>query len=381
MENVDITRPKNNYTKLPESIYDYVSKKIISLRDVVVYACIKTQYEGKYDTSSSSISRIYKMNKQTIQKSISSLKDAGLIKVDSRGKKHKINVLNIEGIDFDNIPKVLLMSSDLNIRDKEFLLASWGCIEDNRYYGTKKALFNDAFKSLNVSLRWVETRMSELTEKEFLRHIAKEKCYEISIQKVFLMSDTVIDSKLGIIKEYEEQLEEAEGVIVSYETKTGVSRDKVAIWEPNESDKDKASKAPNWLEPVVEAIDKGCEKVGKKKFVFKTSDYENLGKQIKETIESNDGDSEERIIAKIIASIEWKAKQASINESDKKYWTKGFFTRKTNNIGKNLYHHTQFMEKNPYHSVAKNIPKINKSVSKPVVVDKNSFAFKDLDEW
>ncbi len=388
MENVDITKPKNNYTQLPESIYNYVSKGIISLRDVVVYACIKTQCDGKYDSSAASISRIYSLNKNTIQTSIKVLSESGLIRLNTKGKRHRISIFPIEGIEFDNIPKVVLMSGDLNLKSKEFLLASWGCIEDNRYYGTKKELHYDAFESLNIKLRWVETRMRELEEKGFLKYIGSEKCYEISVAKVFMISDTVIDNKLGIIKEYEQQLEEAEEVIVSYETKTGVTRDKVGVWEPDEKEKEKAGKAPKWLEPVVEAINEGCEKLGKRKFSLKPSEYTNLGNQIKETIASMDGDSEERIIEKIIKSIEWKAKQALITPDEKKYWTKGFFTRKTNNIGKNLYHHQQFMLKNPYHSIAPTITKkkVVENNIRRIEEESNhgrdtSYIYEDLDKW
>jgi hypothetical protein len=103
------------------------------------------------------------------------------------------------------------------------------------------------------------------------------------------------------------------------------------------------------IKPIIDAIDYGCSKLGKKTFVFSKTEYKYITDSVKETINSNDGDSKERVVGKLALAIRWKADNAHTNVSEKKFWTKGFFTRKTkNNYSINLYHYERFLSENPY---------------------------------
>jgi hypothetical protein len=340
MDRLNITDIKRNFTKLEEELYSFVSDKVIKLHDVLVYVSIKTQVEGRYDTSNGSISRIFKLRKSTITDSVSRLVDAKLVEIEYNNGKSICRIKKLEDEEFDKIPKTLLMSSLLDVKQKTFLLAAWAYIKDNSLMYTRRDLHKLAFQPLNVGLRWVNSRVDELVDLGVLDKGVKE--LKIDFSKIVEMSDLVIEEVL----EDSAQLEET---VVEYETKTGVDRDKIFDWEPTEGTIKKEFNSPKWLEPITKAILDGCVALGKKPFSFNSGEFKAIGDHVKEIIEKRDGDSEERCITKIIESIQWKIDKAVRNPDEKKYYTSGYFVRKKkNNIASTLYHYEMDRKNNPY---------------------------------
>ena len=363
----DITDVKRDFTKLEDDIYDYVERRDIRIQDVVVFIAIKTQVSGGYTTSNGSLSRIFNLKKSTITDSISRLVDVKLIEAEYTNGRMVCSVKNIGGCVFDKIPKSLIMTSMLDIKHKSFLLSIWGYIESNSLPFTKSSLHSEVFSFYGVGSRWVSSRIDELIEIGILTKQCKS--LHIDLSKIIEMSDMVINDVLidsSIL----------EDTVVEYEDKTGISRDKIFSWESIEELPKKEFNSPKWMSVVVDAINKGCESLNKKPFEFSSSDFKNIGDNIKSIVSARDGDSEERVLKRIADSIIWKSNNASRNKDELKYWTKGFFSRKTkNNIASNLYHYDRDMEANPYAkkpTVAKNKP--NKASKK-----KNPTGFNEFD--
>ena len=134
-----------------------------------------------------------------------------------------------------------------------------------------------------------------------------------------------------------------EDMIDSYEKKTGIPRENILDWETDVEISTREYNSPKWLLPVIDTINKGAECIGKSPFVFSSSQFTTIGKWVKEIIGKRDGDSDDRCMEAIINSIKWKSSQAAINDNDKKFYTKGFFSRTTkNNLASNLYHYEEY---------------------------------------
>jgi len=168
-----------------------------------------------------------------------------------------------------------------------------------------------------------------------------------------------------IIKQLTEKVSQLEEVVNEYEAQTRIDRVSIFTWcgEEIESDNTKPVRIPKNLSEVIKAIDKGCSDINKKKFSFSQSNITGIGRQVKEIIDNRDGDSRERIIARIVESIEWKINMITQDIAMKKYWSKQFFTRtRTNNLSKNLYHYEEYLKKYPMYKM--NLSNKNSS-SKP----------------
>lgn len=343
----NITKPEKNYTKISEDIYSYIKNKAISITDLTTYMGIKTQIEGGYDSSVRSISRVFSIDKNKVSRSFKALEDCGLLFIDRSGGRFSCRLKGVDGEEFDKIPKALLMTSEIDIKQKAFLISSWAFVEDNRYYGSRKSLYEDAFKTLNVSLSWVTQRINSLIKKGVLNKGDDSFCFEINLESIVEISDLIIDNSLEIINEYE--------------VKTGVSRDEVFAWEPTKEVIEKTElESPKWLTPITEAISEGNNMLGRGDFTFTSSDFREIAKHIRQVIEEV---GDEAVVEDIVNSIKWKADRANNNEDEKKYWSKGFFVRKTkNNFSTNLYHYKKFLAANPFYNKFKK-PKIKKERS------------------
>jgi predicted transcriptional regulator len=348
----NITKPEKNYTKISEDIYSYIKNKSISITDLTTYIGIKTQIEGGYDSSVRSVARVFSIDKNKVSRSFKALEDCGLLFIDRSGGRFSCKLKDIGGEEFDKIPKALLMTSEIDIKQKAFLISSWAFIEDNKYYGSRRSLYEEAFKTLNVSLSWVTQRINSLINKGILSKGNETFCFEINLESIVEISDLIIDNNLEIINEYE--------------VKTGVSRDEVFAWEPTKETVEKTeSESPKWLTPITEAISEGNNILGRGDFKFTSSDFREIAKNVRQVI---DEAGDDKVVEDIVNSIKWKAERALNNDKEKKYWSKGFFVRKTkNNFSTNLYHYKKFLAENPFYNKFKTpkIKKSNKSDSKP----------------
>jgi hypothetical protein len=156
-----------------------------------------------------------------------------------------------------------------------------------------------------------------------------------------------------------------EKVVLEYERKTGISRKNIFDFDGEKMfSKKSVPSVTKLLLPIVESINSGCKSLNKKSFSFTSSELSHISNHVKEIIDSRDGDSKDRIISKISESITWKANNACRNLNEVKYWTKGFFTRKTkNNLALNLYHYERDLEANPYSRKPKEVSLSTKKVS------------------
>tara|TARA_R110000744_G_scaffold7342_1_gene25246 strand:+ start:909 stop:2027 length:1119 start_codon:yes stop_codon:yes gene_type:complete len=365
-KSLNITDIKKNFTKLEDELYDFVEDKVIKLHDVVIYAALKTQLTGGYSTSNGSLSRIFNLSKSTITDSISRLVDAKIVKTTYSNGKLICSIVRLDDEYFDKIPRALLMTDSIDLKQKAFMLASWSYVRCNSLPYTRKKLYEDVFSYLNVGIRWMNTRIDDLIDIGVLAKHPQEIVVDLS--KVIEMSDMVIDSVLIDSSHLED-------VVVAYEDKTGVTRDKIFDWKETKEVVKKEFNSPKWLEPITNAINAGCVALSKKPFDFTAGEFATIGKHVKDIIENVDGDSEERIIEKIANSIIWKTNNASRNENEKKYYTKGFFTRKTkNNLASNLYHFERDLESNPY---GNSKPSVTKKVTKKVTKETGGFELFD----
>ena len=330
-ESLDITNIKTNFTKMEDAIYDFVESGDIKVQDAVVFVAIKTQVAGRYGTSNGSICRVFNLKKSTVTDSIGRLLDANLIDVEYTNGTMTCSTKKINDDVVDKIPKSLIMTNVLDIKQKSFMLAIWGHIEGNSLPFSRSGLHNDIFKFYGIGKRWVDSRINELIDIGILsKHIQK---IGIDLSKIIEISDMVIGDVLNDSSKLEE-------TVVEYEIKTGVDR------------------------------------VNKNPFDFNSSDFINIGSNIKAIVSARDGDSEERVIKRIADSILWKANNASRNEKELKYWTKGFFSRKIkNNIASNLYHYDRDMEANPYAKKPTTNPKPKKAAKKKEPTGFNEFDY------
>tara|TARA_R100000541_G_scaffold11347_4_gene19457 strand:- start:312 stop:1430 length:1119 start_codon:yes stop_codon:yes gene_type:complete len=366
-ESLDITNIKTNFTKMEDAIYDFVESGDIKVQDAVVFVAIKTQVAGRYGTSNGSICRVFNLKKSTVTDSIGRLLDANLIDVEYTNGTMTCSTKKINDDVVDKIPKSLIMTNVLDIKQKSFMLAIWGHIEGNSLPFSRSGLHNDIFKFYGMGKRWVNSRINELIDIGILsKHIQK---IGIDLSKIIEISDMVIDGVLIDSSKLED-------TVVEYETKTGVARENIFNWTSIEDVPKKDFNSPKWMSVVVDAIDKGCESLNKNPFDFNSSDFINIGSNIKAIVSARDGDSEERVMKRIADSILWKANNASRNEKELKYWTKGFFSRKIkNNIASNLYHYDRDMEANPYAKKPTANPKPKKVAKKKEPTGFNEFDY------
>ena len=250
------------------------------------------------------------------------------------------------------------MSDTLTLPQKSFMLAAWNEVFDGHLEHSKASLQRDIFSQYHKGLAWVGGRVDELVDIGLIE--IDKRSMRINFEMIVDMSDTVISSVLM-------ESSHLENVVVAYEEKTGVTRDKIFDWKETEEVIRKEFNSPKWLESITNAINAGCVALSKKPFDFTAGEFHTIGKHVKDIIENVDGDSEERIIEKIANSIIWKTNNASRNENEKKYYTKGFFTRKTkNNLASNLYHFERDLESNPYGygNSKPSVTKVTKKVTK-----------------
>ena len=351
--NIDI---KRNFTILDESIWGYVLDREIKLVDVVVFAAIKSQNDGNYGRSMADIGRLYNIPRATTERCISRLNDVKLVTVTYKNGKATVKNKDLDTSVFEKVPKSLLMSDTLTLPQKSFMLAAWNEVFDGHLEHSKASLQRDVFSQYHKGLAWVAARVDELVDIGLIE--IDKRSMRINFEMIVDMSDTVISSVLM-------ESSHLENVVVAYEEKTGVTRDKIFEWKETEEVVKKEFNSPKWLESITNAISVGCVALGKKPFDFTAGEFATIGKHVKDIIENVDGDSEERIIEKIANSIIWKTNNASRNENEKKYYTKGFFTRKTkNNLASNLYHFERDLEANPYGNSKPSVTKVTKKVTK-----------------
>jgi len=360
--NIDI---KRNFTILDESIWGYVLDREIKLVDVVVFAAIKSQNDGNYGRSMADIGRLYNIPRATTERCIGRLNDVKLVTVTYKNGKATVKNKNLDTSVFEKVPKSLLMSDTLTLPQKSFMLAAWNEVFDGHLEHSKASLQRDVFSQYHKGLSWVAARVDELVGIGLIE--IDKRSMRINFEMIVDMSDTVISSVLM-------ESSHLENVVVAYEEKTGVTRDNIFDWEEVKGDVPKKEfNSPKWIKPITNAINVGCVTLGKKEYSFTGGEVTIIKKHVNDIIDNTDGDSKERIVEKIVNSIIWKANNASRNESEKKFWTLGFFTRKTkNNFASNLYHYNLHVEANPYGKKPSEV-KVTKKVAKKVTKDTGGF--------
>ena len=113
----------DKYTLLSNSVYDYVMDKRIKIIDTVIYAAIKTQNDSGYGNSLSDIYRIFNIPYSSVKASADRLEECGLIEITYNNGKAVCIEAKLPNDDTDKIPKTILMSKDLDLRNKAFLLS------------------------------------------------------------------------------------------------------------------------------------------------------------------------------------------------------------------------------------------------------------------
>ena len=247
--------------------------------------------------------------------------------------------------EYDKIPKTLLLSEKLTLQQKTFMLSVWNDIQYGYLEYSKSSLQKKVFSEFGQGLSWVTSRVSELVDINIL--VLEKGRIKVVLETILNMSDVVISNMLS-------ESSSLENVVLEYEEKTGVGRGDVFDWKCGEEDvetKKKGVSPSKKIEPIISAIIDGCIRLEKQVFNFTKGDYTLITNQVNEIIENRDGDSEDRIIQKIVDSIVWKTDNCVRIVSDRKFYTKGFFTRKIkNNFASNLYHYDRDIESNPYRS-------------------------------
>ena len=373
MENFGEIKVKRNFTILDELIWGYVLEQKIKLVDVVVFAAIKTQNDAKFGKSMADISRIYKITRATTERCISRLRDAELVSITYLNGKADIKSKSLDSSKFEKVPKSLLMSSTLNLSQKAFLLASWDEVFQGYINHSKSSLQRDVFSQYGIGYDWVTSRVNELAKIGLLS--IEGRSMKINFETIVDMSDTIISGAFG-------ESAHLENVVFEYEEKTGISRKNIFDYDGEETtDKKSSPVTPKLILPIIEAIKSGCELLKMKPFELTASELKFLVEQSKKIIDSRDGDSKERIIKHISDSITWKANNAARDINQVKFWTKGYFTRKTkNNLASNLYHYEKDLEANPYSRTPKQIASSAKKVSKKKTTNKSSIDWDKMDE-
>jgi len=370
----DYKNIEKKFTALDDEIFEYIKKKKIEANDIVVYTIIHNQNNSGFDTTGKFMSKIFNIGASTITNSTRRLEEAGLIRIKYGSNGKMICSLVIDEPDsFIKIPNGILYSHDIHIKEKSFLICIWESIVEDIIPYNKGSLHSDVFSVFGKGRRWVSGIVDSLTEKGVL---IKEngKTLKIDLSKIVDLSESVIDNISGHSISLIDQNNAQEDMLNSYEKKTGIPRDNILDWDTEVLDDTKKFNSPKWMLPVIDAINKGADCLNKRPFVFNSSEFSNIGKHIREIIEKRDGDSDERCINVIVDSIKWKASQASRNDSEKKYYTKGFFSRaKKNNIASNLYHFEEY-RKNMVCPTEQKFPEkavkkvVNKKVKKKEVV-------------
>ena len=331
----------DKYTLLSNSVYDYVMDKRIKIIDTVIYAAIKTQNDSGYGNSLSDIYRIFNIPYSSVKASADRLEECGLIEITYNNGKAVCIEAKLPNDDTDKIPKTILMSKDLDLRNKAFLLSIWIDVSDDGILDyTKKTLHEEVFKELRVGLAWVTSRITELSSFGIL--YVNGRSIQININKIISMSDNVVADVLKDSSDLEE-------IVVEYESKTGIDRDNIFDWKVSGEEPKKDFNSPKWLQPIVDALDEGCEKLSSTPFKLNSGELTNLGEHVKEIVEKNGAEPSEEVMQRIVDSILWKAEEVLRGNSDMKWWNKGYFTRKNkNNLSVNVFYFSEYLLKYPY---------------------------------
>jgi len=360
----DDKKIRDKFTLVNNSVYSYVISKKIKLVDVVTYSAIKTQNDSGYGNSLSDIKRIFNIPYSSIKDSAHRLESCGLIKISYNNGKAicKEKVFTKDGS--DRIPKTILMSKDLDLRDKSFLLAIWTYVGgDGSLDYTRQSLQNYVFKELHMGLKWVSSRIQSLSS--FGLIYMSGRSIQINIDKIINISNNVVEDTL-------KDSYRLEDIVVEYEVKTGISRKNIFDWhEANDIDESKKVSSPKWLESTIDSINTGCRHLSKKEFEFESSELVNIGDNINKIVDEGNNGSKENVLKLISESIIWKSEMAKNGSEDIKYWTKGYFSRKKNNLSVNLYFYLEYLKKYPFakkavfdKSEVKEVDLVKKSVKK-----------------
>ena len=332
---------KDQYTLVSNSIYDYVVDERIKIVDIVIYAAIKSQNDSGYGNSLSDVHRIFNIPYSSVKASAERLRECGLIEITYDNGTAICIENKLSEDDTDKIPKTILMSKDLDLRNKSFLLSVWIDVTDDGVLDyNKKTLSKEVFKELNVGVAWVTSRVTELSSFGIL--YVNGRSIQININKIVNMSDNIIADTLR-------SSSDLEGIVVEYESKTGIDRGNIFDWKESEEEEvKKGFNSPKWLKPIVDALDEGCKLLEKKSFELNSGELTTLGGHVKEIVSGNGQDSQEEVMQKIIDSILWKAEEVLRGNAEMKWWNKGYFTRKKNNLSVNLYYFSEYLLKYPY---------------------------------
>lgn len=341
MGDLNKNKVKKNYTLVSESIYDYVSDGLIKITDIVVYTAVKTQRDGGYGSSLSDIHRVFNIPFSSLERVMERLKEHGLVTVEFDNGKAICKEKKFPNTESDRIPKTLLMSKDLDLRNKAFLMSVWIDVEENGLLNhTKKSLHSEIFKELGVGITWVTSRITELSALGLLNTEGRKMF--INLDKIINMSDVVI---ADVLKESSD----LEDIVVEYEDKTGILRSQISEWNPESSDKKpKDFSSPKWLQPIIDALNEGCVMLNKDVWVLNSGELGRLGDNIKEIIGEDGSRSQDEVIKDISDSIIWKAERVIKGVDERKWWNKGYFTRQKNNLKVNLYYFSEDIKKYPF---------------------------------